>query len=530
MFRNRIVKIPLLVLLGLAIRAGPLLTSPEGHRRVARAAACWQAEVTEQWTNMQLEGSVLRVAVQGKVGLPVTVHSQGGYETVNFTGTKPEYGPFVAEFAPLSKGTYMIEPQGLGIVFEIWLDGKGYSRVDFRSLPCAPTSTATLRPSTATTTPRPAATATPTRVLPTPTLAPQQATGWQSRIVQHLKHLPDSQWATIAVRVIGRPAGQDVEIRSDAWSVIGKTGTKPEHGPDACEFGGLRTGTYRLTPVGLGVSREIGVELGDFVLVEFYKLGGGETITRWVGSVVKNTSGSQSTAYTNSAIAVVVTGKPWYEVEIRSDGWSTTTQTSTKPDYGPDACEFAALRAGTYTITPKDLGASIQVTVDGWGWAMVRFDPVKVPAPPPTSQPTQSVQPTRTSTPTPTQPVQLTRTATPSPTPSSQAPAQPSPTPAGSRWQGWVISNTSSQEVEGGVWSVIVVRVINYGGWPVNISTGGGWNSTCITGSKPEYGPDACEFGGLWASTYTLQPVGADIQLEVTMDGRGIAHVDFAHP
>jgi hypothetical protein len=503
-------KVPVLILIGLAILAVLLLAGLGERQPVARAASCWTAGIASQWTDLDLRGSVLRVSVEGKVGLPVTVRSLGGFETVNFTGTKPEYGPYVAEYAPLSKGIYFIEPQGLGIVFQVWLDGRNYTQVDFRPQPCAPTSTPTLRPSTVTAVHRLAVTATPTRAPATPTPSTQQATGWQSRIVQHLEHPPGSYWATIAVRVIGRPAGQDVEIHAGGWNAICKTGTKPEHGPDACEFGGLHTDTYRLTPTGLGVSRDVAVEMGDFVLVEFYQVGGGVS-TRWVGSVVKNTSGSTPTDFTNSAIAVIVAGKPWYEVEIRSDGWSTTAQTGTKPDYGPDACEFGGLRAATYTITPKDLGVSAQVTVDGWGWAMVRFDPVSVPAPQPTSKPTQTVQPTR------------------SPTPAPKTTSQPSPTPAGSRWEGWVISNTSKQG-EPGVWSVIIVRVINYGGWPVDINAGGGWSDTCITGSKPEYGPDACSFGGLWAGTYYLRPRNADIELAVTMDGRGTAVVEFAHP
>jgi hypothetical protein len=519
--QRRVFKVPLLAVIGLAIVAMLLLMGQGESQPAARAASCWAVGITDQWTDLDLRGSVLRVSVEGKVGLPVTVRSSGGYETVNLTGTKPEYGPYVAEFAPLSKGTYFIEPQGLGIVYQVWLDGRNYTRVDFRPQACAPTSTPTPRPPTATATRRLAATATPTRVLPTPTQPAQQAAGWQSRIVQRLENPPGSYWATIAVRVIGRPAGQDVEISAGGYSAICKTGTKPEHGPDACEFAGLHTDTYRLSPTGLGVSRDVAIEMGDFVLVEFYQAGGGGVTTRWVGSVVKNTSGSTPTDYTNSAIAVIVAGKPWHEVEIRSNGWSTTAQTGTKPDYGPDACEFGGLRAATYTITPKDLGASAQVTVDGWGWAMVRFDPVSVAAPQPTSKPTQAAQPT----PKPTQTVQPTRTPTPGP----KSTSQPSPTPAGSRWQGWVISNTSGQG-DPGVWSVIIVRVINYGGWPVEISGGGSWSDTCITGSKPEYGADACSFGGLWAGTYYLHPKDADIELAVTMDGRGTAVVEFAHP
>ncbi|MGD8518039.1 MAG: hypothetical protein PVG54_13830, partial [Anaerolineae bacterium] len=106
-----------------------------------QASSCWQAEITEQRLDLGLAGSVLRVSVEGRAGLPVTIRSLGGFETVGFTGTKPEYGPFVAEFAPMSRGIYFIEPEGLDLSFEIFLDGKNYTRVDFTSLPCAPTAT-----------------------------------------------------------------------------------------------------------------------------------------------------------------------------------------------------------------------------------------------------------------------------------------------------------------------------------------------------------------------------------------------------
>jgi hypothetical protein len=247
------------------------------------------------------------------------------------------------------------------------------------------------------------------------------------------------------------------------------------------------------------------------VLVEFYPTGG--MITRWAGSVVKNTSGDQPTGHANSAIVVVVAGRPWHEVEIRSDGWSTTAWTGYKPEYGPDAVEFGALRAGTYTVIPKGLGASVPVTVDGWGWAMVRFEEYAVRQPQPTSPPSQpTVRPTQTSP----------AAATPRP--------QPSPTPLGSGWQGRVVSNTSDELPGSGVSSVIVVRVLGWRGVPVTITGGGGWSATCITGTKPEYGADACEFGGLWPSTYYLRPEGADTEVAVTMDGQGMAIVEFTAP
>ena len=66
----------------------------------------------------------------------------------------------------------------------------------------------------------------------------------------------------------------------------------------------------------------------------------------------------------------------WLPVEIRSGGWSTTALTGTKPEYGDTACEFGALSAGTYTIIPQGLDASVTVTIDEGGFALVEFAPL----------------------------------------------------------------------------------------------------------------------------------------------------------
>lgn len=499
------------ILVGLALVAGPLALSGEAGLLRAEAAGCWQAAVTDQWPDLSLAGSVLRVSVQSKVGLKVVVRAkEGSFETSNLTGTKPEYGPYVAEFAPLHRGRYIITPEGLGLSFEVWLDGHNYTRVDFTQKACAPTATPTGAQATATPTRK--ATVTPTRqAAATATTQPAAGTTevqWRARIAQQIKN-PNMYFATIAVRVIGQPAGQVVEIHTDGYSATAKTGTKPEHGPDACEFAALYPDVYTLTPTGLGISYPVTVGQADFVLVEFYPVGG-PVISRWVGSVKQNTSGSTPTEASASAVAVVVTGRPWLEVEIQINDWTATCTTGYKPEYGPAACEFGGLRAGTYTLRPKGLDASAQVTVDGWGWALVQFDPVYVPAPPttvPTARPTAGRGTARADT------------ATPNVT----------PTAAAAQWRGWVESNTSGSEPQG-IASTIVVRVLGRGGMPVTISGGGGWSATCVTGTKPEYGGDACEFGGLWAATYYLQPEGADVQVSVTMDGAGFAFVHFQGP
>jgi len=364
----------LVLLCGLVVLAAPLWSSLHRLDGTAQAASCWQGAITKQWTDLGLHGSVLRVSVQGQVGLRVKITSEGGYSAVGYTGTKMEYGPYVVEFAPVHKAWWTIEPEGLGTTVRLWLDGKSYTYVDFTESACAPT--ATPRPPTATATRTPAK---PVSATKTPTPTPTPSIVWQGRVAQHSKNPGGGVWwATIAVRVIGRPAGQQVVIQSHNWSASAVTGTKPEYGGDACEFGGLSPATYSLTPAGLGAPMDIAVEAGDFALVEFFPVGSAPP-THWVGSVVQNTSGSTPTQFVNSAIVVIVAGRPWHDVEIRSGNWSAMGMTGTKPEYGNDACEFAGLRAGTYTLTALNLGASVSVTVDGRGWAMVRFDEIAGP-------------------------------------------------------------------------------------------------------------------------------------------------------
>jgi hypothetical protein len=500
---SRVIKWFLACVVGFAGLMLPLLPDQAGYRSRVRAAGCWTAAITRQWTNLDLIGSVLRVSVDGEVGLPVSVRSLGDFQTIGFTGTKPEYGPYVAEFAPLSRGHYVIEPAGLGHSFMVWLDGRGYTYVDFTLFPCVPTPTVAPPAPLPISVVQPTAVPAPTVPPPPPAPPPYTPTSWQGRVLQHLKKLPGSYFASIVVRVTGRPAGQEVTISSGDWNAVCKTGTKPEHGPDACEFGALNGGTYRLTPAGLDTHLDVEVDLGDFVLIEFYETSGGGGQTVWVGSVVDQTSGSEPTGHSNSAIAVVVAGKPWHKVEIRAEGWVTTAETGYKPEYGPDACEFGGLRAGTYTITPEGLGASMEVTMDGWGWALVRFDPVVIAAPQVIVHPSQ---------------------------PTGPAVPQPVPSSPGAGWQGWIVSNSSGTRAGTGTWSVIVVRVVNRAGVPVKVSSEGGWSATCTTGAKPEYGPDACEIGALWPATYFVRPEGADTEVEVTMDGLGIAFIDFAAP
>jgi hypothetical protein len=88
--------------------------------------------------------SVIVVTVAGLVNHPVTVRC-GSYEATVYTGTKPEYNPYACEFSALRPGTYTLEPHGLGVTYDIYMDGDGKAEVEFALRP-RPTPTATPTP------------------------------------------------------------------------------------------------------------------------------------------------------------------------------------------------------------------------------------------------------------------------------------------------------------------------------------------------------------------------------------------------
>ncbi len=127
----------------------------------------------------------------------------------------------------------------------------------------------------------------------------------------------------------------------------------------------------------------------------------------WEGRIVTNTFGTQVTGAFQAIVRVSVEGQKDLPVTIRSHWWSTTGKTGTKPEWGPYALEFSPLKGGYYTIEPEGLGTSVDIFVDGWGWAFVEFKQRMVQTtatPPPTSAP-PSGEPTPQASPTPIPPV-----------------------------------------------------------------------------------------------------------------------------
>jgi hypothetical protein len=587
----------------------------------------WEGRVLSVSEGPSLAGTILRVTVQGQRGQTVQVSTPAGFVTQSTTGTKEELGPYTAEFAPLTVGRYTITPAGLNASITVDLNWYTTVVVEFRPVSAWP------RP-TATHTPIPS----PPTATPSPTSTPPMQ--WIGAVLRHDRPYAGQVFASIAVRVEGL-RDLPVTLTSGDTALTCITGTKPEYGDHACEFGGLSPAVYSVGVRGLEPIIPVMIGQGDFVLVEFRQEPAPGPMT-WLGQVVRNSSQPWPGNGVSSAIAVHVEGRRGQVIALRSTaGWEAFCDTGTKLEYGDYACEFGGLWPGVYSVAPVGIPAEVRLYMDGVGFAEVAFESflaTATPAPTPTRiigagaspvgttlTPIATRTPTRVAraaTPTPTHP-RLTATPTgtptftPTPTPArgwvgrvtqddagvgigtivvralglkdqpvvlrsgpwvtrgltgskpeygefavefgglnqgdfsleleglgAALPVQlqpggfllvefrydllptPSPTPQPGIWVGAVTGNTSG-DTPAGAWSTIIVKIPGVDGLTVTLDSGGGFTTTCITGTKPEYGPGACEVGGLWPGTYRVTPQGLGPSVDVWLDGAGSATVEF---
>lgn len=92
--------------------------------------------------------SVARVEVQGKADLPVYIWREDWEGMMKRSGSSSEHGPYALEFSPLGPGTYMIEPEGLGVWTDVQLSGLEAVWITFRprSEPTSPNLVSSLKP------------------------------------------------------------------------------------------------------------------------------------------------------------------------------------------------------------------------------------------------------------------------------------------------------------------------------------------------------------------------------------------------
>jgi len=526
--RHKFISTLLLVILA-ALALSKLAASPVEALSPAPQATpqlVWEGRLISDISRLTVGGSILQVSVVGVTGLSIEVSSaDGGWSASKLSGSKPELGPYAAEFAGLSLGRYVVAPQGTGATVTVEADGTDIIVVEFVQVL--------------------------TYVTPTPG-TPTPVTEWEVRIVSVTQDL-SLAGSVLRVSVVGQ-VGLLVEVSTPGgWSATGRTGTKPEYGDYVVEFAALQKGNYIIRPQGVDTELTLWLDARSYVFVEFRRREGytpvptptptstprpvsptpitvtptapvttgtptvapspvPTPVTVWSGKVVSNTSAQQYAGYL-STVRVIVEGLRGLPVEIRSGGWNSTALTGSKPECGAFCLEFGGLSPSIYTIIPGGLGATIDVAVEGGGLALIEF----------TSHLVVPATPTPTPTPGP---------ATPTPTPTvvatslSPSPA-PSPTAAPQKlWAARLLWNTSGSQPTGGFFSAIQVSVTGLKGLPVEIRSGG-WSATALTGTKPRCGEFCVEFGGLSGSTYTITPQGLGINYAVTVDGMGFAAVEF---
>lgn len=556
-------------------------------------ATGWVGRVVAVVQDLSLSGSVLRVSVVGLKGLPVKVSTaDGNWSVTGYSGSKPEFGEYMVEFAALARGDYLIEPQGLGVSLAFYSDTKSYITVEFTkstavtatTIPSAtsvwpsltpspsptlqPTRTATplqtpvvpLATPTSTWTPPLRPTATQVLQTPTPTAVvtgeSTQVTRvvWSGRVAYTTAGSPQSP-CTIVVRVPGQ-VGLPVLLKLDGFQSEAVTGTKPEYGGFACEFGGLAPGAYEVEPQGINSSVTLTLAQGEFALVEFTPLTvagawptGAVTPTLPLvstGVVVVSTPVVQPptlplttvvstptivaqagvrlvpadlvtpsfrvlrpstkpvwTAQVTervpgaengpATLVVKVLGARDLPVWLKADGWQTSATTGTKPEYGDFACEFGGLPAGEYQIDPDGLGLTYTVKITPSEFVVVDFTY--------TAQEFQSIP----------------------------ALALPGDTLFGGEesWSGRVVSRTVEIDTPE-EWGSILIEVLGLSSLPVEVRSADGWSAFKLTEARDGYAGFVSEFVRLSPGVYQVVPQGLGAWIELNVDAGSRTRLEFA--
>lgn len=507
----------------------------------------WEGRLVSETPGDGARFGRLLVAVNGRDNQPVRLSTLAQIINTANTGQKPtELGPDTVEFTGLTPAKYIVEPLGLNSLLEVELKANVVTRVEFNPLPPPPSATATSLPPSPTFTALPAtatATALPTNppiLTPTasPTPPPTPVTRWLGAIAA--REIIDGDASVIVVKVAG-VRRVPVRLRSQVGSgIIDQrcvTGQNTAEA-DVCAFENVAPGQYTLSPEGIGLSLPVLVASREKVLAVFDLEVLPAGITGWTGQIETNMNGSQAFLDRDGVIRVKVAGRVGQIVALRSvRGTEDLCEVADNPLLGGLSCEFSGLGAGVYLVEVLHTGARQRLFVDGRGKADLTFSPTATGAASPevqlapiVGQGAQPRPPTPTTTPTvaPSQTAapqeRDTATATPRPTltPSPSPTLTLTPSPAFA-WQGRIVEEVN------GVVGTIAVRAAGLENHPVIVRSSGGWESPIqLTGSKPELGEYATEFGGLSPGDYIVELVDL-AKFEVNLGGGQFLLIEFRY-
>jgi hypothetical protein len=181
------------------------------------------------------------VSVEGILDTPIELRTDDKFIVAN-SGTKPEYGRYAAEFAPVTAGTWTVSVPALGVSLDVVADNYNLAVIEFAQIPeVEATQTA----------------------IPTLTPTPLEGINWQGQLISETFGAAGPS-ARLLIRVVGR---DNHPVRVSTISQVintANTGQKPDElGPNMVEFAGLTPGKYIVEPLGLNAAFE--VELKPFV-------------------------------------------------------------------------------------------------------------------------------------------------------------------------------------------------------------------------------------------------------------------------
>lgn len=302
----------------------------QGEAVVDMNASGWAWEVTDGGRGPGF--GVVRCRVAGRVGVTVRLWTEGWEGASQRTGSKPEYGADVCEFAPLGAGGYRIEPQGLGVQADVAVDGSRVTWVTFTQGEAQPAQEGAIVGTLA------GGAGRTLRLLLAGGAAPVGHARADAQGAFRFDKLAMGQYT---IQVLEGAAGSAVVLERAGVAVVG--------------------------------SDPVRVDLA------LPAIAGGEL--RWV--VEDGGKGP------GSCVVRCRAGQPGRAVRIWSSGWGGITQISgSKSEYGADACEFAPLGPGDYFVemaVVDDAGVAravrTQVKLEPNRVVWVRFERTATPAP-----------------------------------------------------------------------------------------------------------------------------------------------------
>jgi hypothetical protein len=458
----------------------------------------------------QGEGSIFRVSVDGIVDTPIELRS-GPELIVANSGSKPEYGPFAVEFAPVTAGTWTVTVPALNVSLNVVADNYNLAIIEFFQMPVSE--------------------ATP-EAIPTPTATALGGGSWEGKFISES---PGSgvPFSRLLVRVVGRE-NQPVRLSTIAQEInTANTGQKPDElGPNTVEFTGLTPGSYIVEPLGLNVSLPVELKPNVETRLEFLpapplpsstpqpivtntpqrprptptstptvaptptetatllptpfptqtatSLPTSTPVTRWVGAVNSRTDDSPD----RGTIIVRIAGIEGLPVRLQTPRRSTFIErrcVTGQGELGQDRCAFQGLTADQYVVSPEGLDLSLPVTLFDQETVQVGFDLEILPA-------------------------------------------------GISGWQAQLHGNTNGAEAVLRTGSTIRVRIVGREGQVVALRPARmpGASQFCEVAYNPVLGGLYCEFGQLGPGVYLVEAMTTGASLRVFADGAGRADLEFS--